>query len=86
MKREIGTAGARQTAAEGWLAIMMKPRHLRKPAASMNSKFASICLARFALSGGGACNRTSSWLVAAPPRGVGCQPKSRRQAYRNLFT
>ncbi len=62
---------------------MTKARHLRKPTASTNSEFAPICLARLALSEGGACNRTSSRLVTAGPRGVWSQPKSRRQAYRN---
>lgn len=62
---------------------MTKARHLRKPTASTNSEFAPICLARLALSEGGACNRTSSRLVTAGPRGVGSQPKSRCQAYRN---
>ena len=32
----------------------------------------------------GSCNRTSSPLVTASRGGVGSEPRSRRQAYRNL--
>ena len=62
---------------------MTKPRHLRKHAARTNSKFVPFVLHTGTHTEEGACNRTSSWLVTAPPSTVGFQTKSRRQAYRN---
>ena len=65
------------------MVIMTKPRHLRKPTARINSEFVPFVPHTGTHAEEGARNRTSSWLVPAPPSTVRCQPKSRRQAYRN---
>jgi hypothetical protein len=72
-----------QQAVEGWLVITKKHRYLRKFMARINSKFVLFrpaCCVPFKR---GACNRTPSWLVVAPPSTTGFQPKSRHKAYRN---
>src|SRR5207247_2062948 len=58
-------------------------RHLRKSAASVNSDFVAFVPGGQLRVSSEPCNRTSSRLVTGPPKEVGFQPKSRRQAYRN---
>ena len=45
--------------------------------------FSALRDARTGRVSGDPCNRTSLSLVTGPPEGVGFQPKSRQQAYRN---